>query len=316
MITFIFDSYLQGLRYKPIIQMLKDNKIPSPKGNEVWCQSTIETILTNEKYTGDNLLQKTLYGKSIKNVDYELGRVNQYLVRNNHPGIISREKYDIVQKIRDNNTKNKHKGETHRISPYAYYFYSVDLGKYLTRIIEKHQNKYEVEMLLGIRNGQRVSFRFEYIKEGMMEMAKYLVDNRAAITTRLKEMKKPTLAKLELEKERLYNSLDGLPLSERLETYGIISDVRLRIGKLAKLSEMIDGYINIARKLSKEYDILLAKELFSSIVIEGLKVQCIISIGEKSIKIVRHNTYCFQTFEKQIIHLFEEKKLSFLGLIC
>ena len=69
-ITFIFDSYLQGLRYKPIIQMLKDNKIPSPKGNEVWCQSTIETILTNEKYTGDNLLQKTLYGKSIKNVDY------------------------------------------------------------------------------------------------------------------------------------------------------------------------------------------------------------------------------------------------------
>ena len=41
-----------------------------------------------------------------------------------------------------------------------------------------------------------------------MQMAKYLVDNRAAITTRLKEMKKPTLAKLELEKERLYRSLD------------------------------------------------------------------------------------------------------------
>lgn len=95
-ITFIFDSYLQGLRYKPIIQMLKDNKIPSPKGNEVWCQLTLETKLTNEKYTGDNLLQKTLYGKSIKNVDYALGRVSQYLVRNNHPGIISRDKYDLV----------------------------------------------------------------------------------------------------------------------------------------------------------------------------------------------------------------------------
>ena len=166
--------------------MLKDNKIPSPKGNEVWCQSTIETILTNEKYTGDNLLQKTLYGKSIKNVDYALGRVNQYLVRNNHPGIISREKYDIVQKIRDNNTKNPHKGETHRISPYVYYFCSVDLGKYLTKIVEKHNNKYEVEMLLGHKNGQRVSFRFENIKEGMMQLAKYLIENRAAITTRLK----------------------------------------------------------------------------------------------------------------------------------
>lgn len=84
-ITFTFDSYLQGLRYKSIIKILKDNRISSPKVNEVWCQSTIETILINEKYSGDNLLQKTFYGKSIKNIDYAMGRVNQYLVRNNNP---------------------------------------------------------------------------------------------------------------------------------------------------------------------------------------------------------------------------------------
>ena len=315
MITFIFDSYLQGLRYKPIIQMLKDNKIPSPKGNEVWCQSTIETILTNEKYTGDNLLQKTLYGKSIKNVDYALGRVSQYLVRNNHPGIVSRDKYDLVQKIRDNNTKNKHKGETHRISPYAYYFYSLDLGKYLTRIVEKHQNKYEVEMLLGHKNGERVSFRFEYIKEGMMQMAKHLVDNKAAITARLREMKKPTLSKFELEKERLYKSLDGLPLSERLETYGLISDIRLRIEKLGKLSEMIDGYINIARKLSKVFDIDLAKELFSSFVIKGFDVHLIVSLGGNEVTLTLNESNNFYTFNKPIIHLFRDKSLKFNLLV-
>lgn len=311
MITFIFDSYLQGPRYTPIIQMLKDNKIPSPKGNEVWCQSTIETILTNEKYTGDNLLQKTLYGKSIKNADYAMGRVNQYLVRNNHPEIISREKYVMVQRIRDNNTKNKHKGGTHRISPYAHYFYSVDLGKYLTRIIEKHQNKYEVEMLLGHKNGARISFRFEYIKEGMMQMAKYLVDNKAAITTRLKEMKKPTLAKLELEKERLYKSLDGSTLSERLETYSQISDVRLRIEKLAKLSEMIDGYINIARKLSKEFEIFLVKELFPSFVVKEMEVHLIVSLGGEEIRMVPSQDSKLHAFNKQIVHLFKEKTLSF-----
>ena len=309
-ITFIFASYLQGLRYKPIIQMLKDNHILSPKGNEVWCQSTIETILTNEKYTGDNLLQKTLYGKSIKNVDYAMGRVNRYLVRNNHPRIVSREKYDMVQKVRDNNTKNKHKGETHRISPNAYYFYSVDLGKYLTKIVEKHNNKYEVEMLLGHKNGERVSFRFEYIKKCMMQMAKYLVDNRAAITTRLKEMKKPTLSKLELEKERLYKSLDGVPLSQRLETYGLISDVRLRIERLAKLSEMIDGYINIARKLSKEFDIVLAKKLFSSLVIKESEVNHIVSLDGENIRAIPTQMNNYYSFEKQIIHLFKNKTLT------
>ncbi len=202
-----------------------------------------------------------------------MGRVNQYLIRNNHPGIISRDKYDLVQRIRDNNTKNEHKDETHRISPYAYYFYSNDLGKYLTRLIEKHRNKYQVEMLVGIKHGQRGFFRFEYIKEGMMQMAKYLVDNSVAITTRFKEIKKPTLSKLEMEKERFYRSLDGLPLSERLEVYELISDVRLRI---EKLSEMIDEYIGIERKLSKEFDIVLAKELFSSFIVKGFDVHLLI----------------------------------------
>jgi hypothetical protein len=122
-------------------------------------------------------------------------------------------------------------------------------------------------MLLGHKNGERVSFRFEYIKEGMMQISKYLVDNKAAITTRLKERKKPTLAKLELEKERLYKSLDGLPLSGRLETYGIISDDRLRIEKLTKLPEMIENYIRIANKLTIELEISLAKELFSTFVV-------------------------------------------------
>ena len=166
-------------------------------------------------------------------------------------------------------------------------------------------------MLLGHKNGERVSFRFEYIKEGMMQMAKYLVDNKAAITTRLKEMKKPTLSKLELEKERLYKSLDGLPLSEKLEVYGLISDVRLRIEKLAKLSEMIDGFINIARKLSKDFDIILAKELFSSFVIKGFDVHLIVSLGGDKIIVIPNQQSKIHFYNNQIIHLFKKKIIRF-----
>ena len=310
-VSFIFDSYLQDMGYKAMMDMLYEKGIKSPKGCERWSQSTLETMLTNEKYSGDSLLQKTLYGKSIKNHDHRLGRVNQYLVRNNHPGIISREKFEMVQKIRSFKTKNDHKGESHVISPYAYYFYSVDLGKYLTRIVEKHNKKYEVEMLLGVKNGQRVYLRFEYIKEGMMQMAKYLVDNKAAITTRLKDMKKPTLAKLELEKGRLYKSLDGLTLSEKLETYSKISDIRLRIEKLAKLSDMIDRYINIARKLIKEFDIILSKQLFSSFVVKGFDVHLIISIGGDEVKSAPTQQNNFYLFDKKITHLFKERNLNF-----
>lgn len=310
-VSFIFDSYLEGIKYKAMMDMLQEKGIKSPKGCERWSQSTLETMLTNEKYSGDSLLQKTLYGKSIKNHDHRLGRVNQYLVINNHPGIISREKFDMVQKIRSSKTKNYHKGEPHVISPYAYYFYSVDLGKYLTRIVEKHNKKYEVEMLLGHKNGERVSFRFEYIKEGMMQMAKYLVDNKAAITAKLKEMKKPTLAKLELEKERLYKNLEGLPLSERLEVYGQISEILLRIIKLAKLTEMIDGYITIARKISKEFDIILAKELFSSFIINEFDIHLIVSLGREQISTVPAEETRIHSINKPIIHLFKNANVIF-----
>jgi len=85
-------------------------------------------------------------------------------------------------------------------------------------------------------------------------------------------MKKPTLAKLELEKDRLYKSLESLHLSEILEVYGQISDVLLRIEKLSMLSDTIENYIRIARKLSNVFDIALAKELYGSIVINGFEI--------------------------------------------
>jgi hypothetical protein len=46
-------------------------------------------------------------------------------------------------------------------------------------------------------------------------------------------MKKPTLAKLDLEKERLNKNLKGLPLSERLEMYGHSSNDGFKERKMA-----------------------------------------------------------------------------------
>ena len=55
-VSFIFDSYLQGMKYKAIIEILKERKISSPNDNETWSQFALEVMLNNEKYTGDNLL--------------------------------------------------------------------------------------------------------------------------------------------------------------------------------------------------------------------------------------------------------------------
>ena len=64
--------------------------IPSPGGKEVWSSSTVKSILTNEKYKGDALLQKVYTVDFLtKQKKVNEGEVPQYYVENNHQAIIN-----------------------------------------------------------------------------------------------------------------------------------------------------------------------------------------------------------------------------------
>lgn len=49
---------MEGLTAGKIAQMLMEQNTPAPSGGTKWHSSTIESILTNEKYKGSALLQK------------------------------------------------------------------------------------------------------------------------------------------------------------------------------------------------------------------------------------------------------------------
>ena len=72
---------------------------PPPAGKKKWAASTVESILKNEKYKGDALLQKAftvdfLTKKQKKNE----GEVPQYYVENSHPAIIDPAEWKLVQR--------------------------------------------------------------------------------------------------------------------------------------------------------------------------------------------------------------------------
>lgn len=97
-VRLIYSLYMQGKTPSSIATYLTKEKIPTPAGKEVWAQSTIKSILTNEKYKGDALLQKSytvdfLQKKTKKNH----GEVQQYYVSNCHEAIIDPEEWDAVQ---------------------------------------------------------------------------------------------------------------------------------------------------------------------------------------------------------------------------
>ena len=55
----IYSMFLQGMIYHGIAKQLTEDGIPTPGGKTSWNQSAVKSILSNEKYKGDTLLQKT-----------------------------------------------------------------------------------------------------------------------------------------------------------------------------------------------------------------------------------------------------------------
>ena len=94
----IFNRYLQGASLRMIRQALEAAGIPNPAGSEKWGIDQIRSILSNEKYCGDVLMQKTFIQDCIsKKVVKNTGQLPMYLIQNNHPAIVSREVYQAVQ---------------------------------------------------------------------------------------------------------------------------------------------------------------------------------------------------------------------------
>lgn len=97
-VRLIYKIFLEGKTPSSIACYLTEEGIPTPSGKEKWRTSTVESILTNEKYKGDAMLQKTFTVDFLtKKTKVNEGEVPQYYVENSHPAIISPEVYDMVQ---------------------------------------------------------------------------------------------------------------------------------------------------------------------------------------------------------------------------
>ena len=94
----IYRLFLSELTPHGIGKELTARHIPTPGGKEKWTASTVKSILTNEKYKGDALLQKTFTPDYLtKKTKKNDGQIPQYYVENSHPAIITPEVYEAVQ---------------------------------------------------------------------------------------------------------------------------------------------------------------------------------------------------------------------------
>lgn len=93
----IYRLYLEGISGYKIARILNDQNIPTYT-KKPWSSQRILRIISNEKYTGDCMMQKSFVNDNGRQI-INRGQRAKYLIENNHPAIISRPDWEAAQQI-------------------------------------------------------------------------------------------------------------------------------------------------------------------------------------------------------------------------
>ena len=97
-VRWIYERYLAGASTRMLRDELHEQGVTYSEKSPQWTLPHIKSILRNEKYCGDVLMQKTFQQDVInRKVIKNTGQLPMYLIENHHEGIVSREQYNAVK---------------------------------------------------------------------------------------------------------------------------------------------------------------------------------------------------------------------------
>lgn len=104
-----FKLHLEGLSLLQIARRFISKKYSKASGRMDWTPTAIKNIIKNERYTGDVLCRKT---QSDEDVATGLTiRKEQYLIKDHHEGIISRDDFEKANKLLWQGVKGEDRGD-------------------------------------------------------------------------------------------------------------------------------------------------------------------------------------------------------------
>lgn len=96
----LFERYLGGMSTDELATLLIERKVPTKTGKEKWRANKIAFILSNEKYIGDSLYQKTYRTATVPfKQKKNYGSEDQIYAEGTHEGFINRDTFDKVQTL-------------------------------------------------------------------------------------------------------------------------------------------------------------------------------------------------------------------------
>lgn len=276
----IYDERYSGNSALGISRLLTDGGVPSPRNNNTWGQTTVRKILNNPAYKGDILYQKeytydTITGKRVKNN----GELQMYYIEDNHEAIIDKKRWDEVQSMLSNSTKNQRKKKSyHDREEFSKVFRCGDCGCLIIHIpnqrgIEKHYWRCRAAVKKDhSENCYEKGIREENIEHTFMVMLQEMKDsknltklvNGAIESIKLKPNETERLHWLQAEIENRYQRLydiveEGKKHGEDTEAIKIMSDQIMELhDRIRTLEDRIEKVKDIKDELK-----CLRKELLT-----------------------------------------------------
>jgi len=143
-VRYIYRMFLEGKTGVGIAKALEDMGIPSPMGSKKWSNTTVMSILQNEKYRGSAILQKTYTVDFLeKKVKKNKGEVPQYYVEHSHEPIIDPVEFDHVQLELKRRRANR--GRHSSKSVFSSRIECSDCGAYYGRKVWHSNSEYRTE---------------------------------------------------------------------------------------------------------------------------------------------------------------------------
>lgn len=242
----IFELYVNNVGPNEICRIMESKGYLTGRGNKKWNLSYVQSILKNEKYCGDLLLQKTvttdfLAHKRKRNVN----DAPMYYVKDNHEPIVSREIWNLAKEIRERRFKTR-------------------LG--LNKDQSKYLNKYPFSGLLMCANCgspfKRRYWNYGYSSQHVvMQCSKHIEDSKicspgAIDLTLLEETTSKMINELFSDRKDLIKEIEEI-IKEHLE----VSNYEIL------LAEIKDKKVQIIEKMSKVLDLKLSARTGDEIIL-------------------------------------------------
>lgn len=228
-IQYIFGRFAQGAGTTMIAKELTEARIPTRRGNPIWCETVIRKIIKNEKYKGDLLQGKTFTVDPITHRRLEnMGEEQKYLIEKNHEAIIDDETWDKVQEILQKRSESYNKGTRNGTFRRMYAFsgitYCAFCGRLVTRKnwVSSTKNKKAWYCSTAIKQGKKYCRDSKPIPEKVIEKCfldayRVLCVDKANIIRNFMEKAEPILQENNSKEEIEKLNIQEHDLKERLK---------------------------------------------------------------------------------------------------